>query len=115
MGTPGADATKVGLGIDFGRCRTPSPLPQTPTSLRAEPRAIRMDPRDNVAIVANEGGLDAGATFTSGFAAGLVLKDRVPAGHKVALTAIDAGAPVLRYGIAIGYATQTDRRRQLGP
>ncbi len=40
------------------------------------------------------------------FAAGLVLKDRVPAGHKVALTAIAAGAPVLRYGIAIGYATK---------
>jgi len=72
----------------------------------AEPRAIRMDVRDNVAIVANEGGLDAGATFSSGFAAGLVLKDRVPAGHKVALTAIAAGAPVLRYGIAIGHATQ---------
>jgi galactarate dehydratase len=71
-----------------------------------EPRAIRIDPRDNVAIVANEGGLDAGATFTSGFASGLVLKDRVPAGHKVALTAIAAGAPVLRYGIAIGHATQ---------
>ncbi|MEO8836004.1 MAG: galactarate dehydratase [Caldimonas sp.] len=63
-----------------------------------------MDARDNVAIVANEGGLPAGATFTSGCAAGLVLKDRVPAGHKVALVAIDEGEPMLRYGVAIGYA-----------
>jgi galactarate dehydratase len=72
----------------------------------AEPRAIRMDARDNVAIVANEGGLDAGATFAAGFAAGLKLKDRIPAGHKVALSAIGAGKPVLRYGVAIGYAIQ---------
>ncbi|HEY4956386.1 MAG TPA: galactarate dehydratase [Caldimonas sp.] len=65
-----------------------------------------MDARDNVAIVANEGGLDAGAAFASGFAAGLVLKDRVPAGHKVALAPIGEGEPVLRYGIPIGYATK---------
>jgi galactarate dehydratase len=68
------------------------------------PRAIRMDARDNVAIVANEGGLAAGAEFASGFAAGLVLKERVPAGHKVALVGIGAGEPVLRYGMAIGHA-----------
>jgi galactarate dehydratase len=78
----------------------------TNASVAAEPRAIRMAACDNVAIVANEGGLDAGATFGSGFAAGLKLKDRVPAGHKIALTAIGAGEPVLRYGITIGYATQ---------
>jgi galactarate dehydratase len=72
----------------------------------AVPRAIRMDERDNVAIVANEGGLDVGAEFGTGFAAGLVLKDRIPAGHKVALTAIGEGEPVLRYGIPIGYASK---------
>lgn len=31
--------------------------------------------------------------------------ERVPAGHKVALRAIDAGAPVLRYGQIIGFAS----------
>jgi galactarate dehydratase len=77
-----------------------------PAGAQSEPRAIRMDARDNVAIVANEGGLAAGAVFGTGFAAGLTLKDRVPAGHKVALVAIGAGEPVLRYGIPIGYATQ---------
>ena len=35
---------------------------------------------------------------------GLVLCDRVPQGHKVALVDIAADAPVLRYGIPIGYA-----------
>jgi galactarate dehydratase len=66
------------------------------------PLTIRMHERDNVAIVANDGGLAAGAAL----AGGLVLKDRVPQGHKVALADIAAGAPVLRYGIAIGHALQ---------
>ena len=64
------------------------------------PITIRMDGRDNVAIVANDGGLPAGTVLSSG----LVLRDKVPQGHKVALTDLPAQTPVLRYGIAIGYA-----------
>ena len=65
-----------------------------------DPVTIRMHERDNVAIVANDGGLAAGTALPSG----LVLVDRVPQGHKVALADIEADAPVLRYGIAIGRA-----------
>ncbi len=57
-----------------------------------------MHAHDNVAIVANNGGLNAGTVLPSG----LVLVDRVPQGHKVALVDVAAGAPVLHYGIAIG-------------
>ncbi len=64
------------------------------------PLTILMHERDNVAIVANAGGLPPGATLPSG----LVLRDQVPQGHKVALTDLEANAPVLRYGIPIGYA-----------
>ncbi len=67
---------------------------------RFAPLTIRMHERDNVAIVANDGGLPAGTTLPSG----LVLRDRVPQGHKVALTDLATDAPVLRYGIAIGFA-----------
>ena len=70
------------------------------------PHAIRMDARDNVAIVANAGGLEAGAVFASGAAAGLRLAERVPQGHKVALADIGEGEAVVRYGVAIGYALQ---------
>jgi galactarate dehydratase len=63
-------------------------------------RTIRMHERDNVAIVANDGGLAAGTALPSG----LVLVDRVPQGHKVALVDIAGDAPVLRYGIPIGHA-----------
>ena len=64
------------------------------------PHTIRMHALDNVAIVANDGGLAAGTPLPSG----LVLADRVPQGHKVALVDLAADAPVLRYGIPIGYA-----------
>ena len=66
----------------------------------APPLTIRMTERDNVEIVANEGGLPAGTALPGG----LVLVDKVPQGHKVALIDIAADAPVLRYGIAIGHA-----------
>ncbi|HEY8049071.1 MAG TPA: galactarate dehydratase, partial [Ramlibacter sp.] len=52
--------------------------------MSTEPRRIRMHERDNVAIVVNDGGLDAGTTFADG----LVLRERVPQGHKVALAGI---------------------------
>jgi galactarate dehydratase len=68
------------------------------TSSVRSPLYIRMHEADNVAIVANDGGLDAGTTF----ACGLSLRDRVPQGHKVALIDLQAGASVLRYGVEIG-------------
>lgn len=66
------------------------------------PLTISMNVRDNVAIVANDGGLPAGTTLSSG----LVLKEHVPQGHKVALMDLVSDAPVIRYGIPIGYAAQ---------
>ena len=65
-----------------------------------EPLFISMHPRDNVAIIANDGGLPAGTRFASG----LTLLEKVPQGHKVALRDIPAGAPVLRYNVSIGLA-----------
>jgi len=62
-----------------------------------------MHERDNVAIVANDGGLAAGTLLPTG----QVLVDRVPQGHKVAMVDIEADAPVLRYGIAIGHALKS--------
>ncbi len=75
-------------------------MPDSKIHAQSKPLTIRMHERDNVAIVANDGGLAAGTALDSG----LTLRDRVPQGHKVALVEISAKAPVLRYGIAIGYA-----------
>ena len=65
-----------------------------------KPLTIRMQDADNVAIVANNGGLAAGTVLDSG----LVLRDQVPQGHKVSLTDLAAGEAVIRYGVPIGFA-----------
>ncbi|BDR06890.1 galactarate dehydratase [Comamonas thiooxydans] len=64
------------------------------------PLSITMHPADNVAIVANDGGLPAGTVLPSG----LTLLDKVPQAHKVALMDIPEGGEVRRYNVIIGYA-----------
>lgn len=66
------------------------------------PRIITMHPNDNVAIVANDGGLPAGTRLESG----LVLLESVPAGHKVTLEPLTPGAVVRRYNVVIGHARE---------
>jgi len=51
------------------------------------PRWMRLHEADNVAIVANDGGLASGARFPDG----LELVERVPQGHKVALVDLKKG------------------------
>ncbi len=66
----------------------------------AAPIVIRMHARDNVAIVANDGGLPAGTVLPGG----PTLAERVPQGHKVALADLAEAAEVRRYGVVIGRA-----------
>ncbi|MGE0331069.1 MAG: galactarate dehydratase [Ramlibacter sp.] len=67
-----------------------------------KPLHIRMHEADNVAIVANDGGLPAGTKFADG----LTLVDKVPQGHKVALVPIPKGGAVRRYNVVIGTANR---------
>ncbi len=67
-----------------------------------DPLYIRMHAGDNVAIVANDGGLPTGTLFPDG----LRLAEKVPQGHKVSLADIAAGAPVKRYNVVIGTASR---------
>jgi galactarate dehydratase len=66
----------------------------------AKPLYIRMHADDNVAIVANRGGLHPGTEF----ACGLRLIEQIPQGHKVALANIAEGEVIRRYGEIIGRA-----------
>jgi galactarate dehydratase len=66
------------------------------------PRVVRMHQADNVAIVVNDGGLTAGTVLDKG----LVLRDKVPQGHKVALSDLVTGQAVMRYNVPVGYARQ---------
>ena len=72
------------------------------TATARAPLYIVMDERDNVAIVANDGGLGAGTVLPDG----LMLRETVPQAHKVALVDIPEGGAVRRYGVPIGYAIQ---------
>lgn len=64
------------------------------------PVLVQMHPADDVAVVANEGGLPAGTVLPGG----LVLQEKLPQAHKVALHDLRAGDPVRRYGVVIGHA-----------
>ncbi|KAF1021414.1 MAG: Galactarate dehydratase (L-threo-forming) [Paracidovorax wautersii] len=66
------------------------------------PLYIRIHDHDNVAIVANDGGLPAGTSFPDG----LTLVEHVPQGHKVALKDLAEGEAVIRYNVVIGYAAK---------
>lgn len=70
--------------------------------------AIRLHPLDRLAIARQDIapgtvllGDDPALPFQH-----LEVKEKIPAGHKLALTALSAGAEILRYGYRIGFATQ---------
>jgi galactarate dehydratase len=65
-------------------------------------RCIRVHERDNVAIVLDSDGARSGTEFGGG----LTAREHIPQSHKVALSAIDRGGPVFRYGQIIGRANR---------
>lgn len=65
-----------------------------------KPLYVRVDPKDNVAIVVNPDGVREKAEFTCG----LTSTEPIPQAHKVALSEIGKGEPVVRYGQVIGRA-----------
>lgn len=62
---------------------------------------IQVDPRDNVAVIVVEEGVPAGRNVE-----GVVTQTEVPFGHKMALKDITKDDPIVRYGVAIGYAAE---------
>src|SRR5580704_11396225 len=79
----------------------PAKPPSSRSRLEA-PRSIRLHKDDNVAIIVNAFGLPANTTLPGG----LVLREFIPQGHKVALIDLDEGAAIKRYGEVIGHAAQ---------
>jgi galactarate dehydratase len=69
------------------------------------PFYIRVHECDNVAVVVDPMGLPAGTTFANG----LRLREHVPQAHKFALNHLDAGDPIIRYGVPIGSALREIR------
>jgi altronate hydrolase len=63
------------------------------------PRALRLNALDNVIIAVDE--IPAGAR-----AEGVVARQRIPKGHKMAVAAVETGAAIRKFGQIIGFASQ---------
>jgi altronate hydrolase len=66
-------------------------------------RTIKIHDRDNVVIAMTQ--LAAGVRIGNG-AGEVVTTSEIPRGHKIALTKLEVGQPILKYGFTIGRATQ---------
>jgi len=74
-------------------------------------KAILIDKKDNVATALCQ--LEKGDSIPVGmedYAVGIVLLQYIPFGHKFALTDIQQGEAVIKYGEAIGLATKPIRQ-----
>ena len=69
--------------------------------LRETPLYLRLNPVDDVVIACRE--LETGTNLLQ---ENVVVRERIPAGHKVATRAVAKGEPVRRYAQIIGFATQ---------
>src|ERR1044071_5254501 len=69
--------------------------------LSETPLSLRLNAADDVVIACRN--LEPGTNLLK---EGVVCKDAIPAGHKVATRAIAAGEPVRRYAQIIGFATK---------
>ena len=67
------------------------------------PFVIQLHAHDNVAVAARD--LPSGQAISL-HGDNLVAKALVPLGHKIAVTDIAEGEPILKYGFPIGYASQ---------
>ena len=63
---------------------------------------IQIHPADNVAVALTD--LQAGCAVETEAGRTVVLQEAVPAGHKIALCDLAAGAQVVKYGAPIGHA-----------
>ncbi|HEX4332438.1 MAG TPA: altronate dehydratase family protein [Usitatibacter sp.] len=69
--------------------------------LRETPLYLRLNPSDDVVIACRE--LEAGTNLLK---EGVVVRERIPAGHKVATRDVAKDEPVRRYNQVIGFATR---------
>jgi ribosomal protein L2 len=65
-------------------------------------RVIVLDATDNVSIALVD--LDVGETVQSGQGS-VPVREPIPSGHKLALTEIPLGGPIIKYGEVIGLAS----------
>ena len=76
---------------------------------QTDPRLIHLAPEDNVCAVTTK--IEPGESLVFEGRA-IVVADRIPTGHKLAVLPIPAGQKVIKYGAPIGSATRDIRPGQ---
>jgi len=70
--------------------------------------ALMMDAKDDVAIVLNKTAEGEEVILPNGEK--IVALNEIPMSHKIAIKDIEVGAPIIRYGEQIGYATKAIKK-----
>ncbi len=71
--------------------------------------ALKVNEKDNVATLFSnnaDSGVNSEVRDHQGASTLVKLEDKVPYGHKIALTKIEAGVPIIKYGEEIGVAVK---------
>jgi hypothetical protein len=71
-------------------------------------RGFQVDTRDNVATLLQDA--DGAVDILGPAPQQIALREPIAGSHKVALVEIAAGAPIVKFGVRIGHATQAIRR-----
>lgn len=70
----------------------------------SKPLFVKMKEEDNVAIAVDD--IKAGQEIMPG----VVARHEIPQAHKIAILDIEKGGPVIRYGVVLGYATESIKK-----
>ncbi len=70
----------------------------------SKPLFVKMKEEDNVAIAVDD--INAGQEIMPG----VVARHEIPQAHKIALLDIEKGGPVIRYGVVLGYASESIKK-----
>lgn len=67
---------------------------------KSTPSTLHLHPKDNLVVALTS--LDHGQSLSE---YGITVRDNIPPGHKVAITRIPCGVPIIKYGQIIGFAS----------
>jgi altronate dehydratase small subunit len=75
-------------------------------SENSPPSFLRLHANDNVAVALDDAGVGDVTIVADGDRLPAVALECISRGHKIAIRAMEVGAPILKYGVVIGYATE---------
>lgn len=101
-----AAAEAAGMGVAAAASSAGAAAADAPgASTAAAVDVVQITPTDTVAVALRP--LRAGETVAVAAGRVVTMRNDIPQGHKLAIAAMAAGDPVIKYGVAIGHATES--------